>query len=419
MNLPEGIDSAAFEEAMRQPPSVSLKLNRRKCSNPADLGYGQLQTVSWCPSGYYLDERPVFTLNPLLHAGVFYVQDASSMIYETIVSRLLELHLIPESPVVLDLCAAPGGKTTSMINALPDSSFVVANEVMPKRVRILQENLAKWGYPDVMVTNSQVSAFISLGERFDLVAVDAPCSGEGMMRKDPDAVRQWSPGLVAQCASLQREILADAVRLIKPGGIMIYSTCTFNRTENEENVAFLVEDLGLVPLDLKWLEEWGIGSQLDSPYPAMRFMPHITRGEGLFVAVVQKPVGADGGSQEITKEKLAAIIRKKLRVIGNDEEKSDTAKPKHDRISKKEKVIDRPDPLLPLRTDFVHDSFPTVSLSADEALAYLRHEALRLPDSAPKGYVVVTFQGHPLGFVKNLGNRANNLYPSQWKIRIK
>lgn len=418
MLLPEGIDIKAFETAMSLPPVVSVKLNRRKCSDVADIGYGALQRVPWCDSGYYLELRPVFTLNPLLHSGLFYVQDASSMIYETIVSRLRTLGLIPLAPLVIDLCAAPGGKTTSMINALPDDALVIANEVVPKRAAILQENILKWGFPGVTVTNSSVSDVAALGPVFDLVAVDAPCSGEGMMRKDAEAVAQWSPALVTQCAVLQREILPDAVSLLKPGGILIYSTCTFNRTENEENVEWLVDNFGLKPLDMDFPEEWGIGSQIASPYPAMRFMPHITRGEGLFVAVFQKPVDSEGLSPEVSRTRIADKIANKLRVLRFDSPDTPKTKAKGKKAESKS-LTDRPDPVAPLSLDFNPAAYPVVDLSEEDALSYLRHEALRLPPETPLGYVVVTFRGNRLGFVKNIGSRANNLYPSRWKIRMK
>lgn len=405
--IPEGVDAEAFAQAMTQPPAVSLKLNRRKCADVEKLGYGRLEPVAWCTSGFYLDERPSFTLNPLLHAGLFYVQDASSMIYETIAGELLSRGLFPECPLVLDMCAAPGGKTTSLINALPDGAFVVANEIMPKRAAILRENIIKWGYPEVIVTNSSSEPFARLGELFDLIAVDAPCSGEGMMRKDEEARRQWSPALVRQCAAMQREILADAVRALKPGGCLIYSTCTFNRTENEEQVEWLVSEFDLEPVDMNFPAEYGIGTQLKSPWPAMRFMPHITRGEGLFAAVLRKK----GQGIETGKDKLAEKIRKSARVI---HPAVSGKAPKNWKDKEKEQ---RPDIALPLSADYDRQSYPETELSLDEALNYLRHEVLRLPEDVARGFVVVTYGGFPLGFVKNIGNRANNLYPSEWRIR--
>lgn len=208
------------------------------------------------------------------------------MIHETLVKGIVDS--LPDSPIVLDLCAAPGGKTTSAINALPDSALVLANEVMPKRAAILRENLLKWGFPGVAVSNNQTKAFADR-ELFDLVIVDAPCSGEGMMRKEPEAAAQWSRGLVAQCAALQREILTDAVNALRPGGFLIYSTCTFNVHENEENLRFAAETFGLEPIltGLAWRGR--IAPEATGSLPALRFMPHLTRGEGLFAAMLRKP----------------------------------------------------------------------------------------------------------------------------------
>lgn len=397
-----GLDFDAFARAMSGPASVSIKLNRRKCTDPAETGYTSEESVKWCGSGYYLAERPKFTLNPLMHGGAFYVQDASSMIYETIVDRLIADHGLSESALTLDMCAAPGGKTTSMINSLGDGATVIANEIMPQRAKALRENLLKWGFPRIMATSNDTSRFARCGEAFDLIAVDAPCSGEGMMRKEEMAVSQWSPGLVKQCAALQREILENAVAALRPGGFLVYSTCTFNRHEDEENVEWLIEQRGLESVDLNLPEEWDIGTQIGSPYPAMRFMPHITRGEGLFAAVFRKP----GDAPATNHEKARDMVRKNCKVI-LDGIPTVTAKGK----------IEIPASEWALSTDFLKDRFPRAELDTETALSYLRHEAIRLGSETPKGFVVVTYKGHPLGFVKNIGNRANNLYPAEWRIR--
>lgn len=402
-----GIDGEAFARAMSEPASVSIKVNRRKL--PLDsthsiniLGYGELEHVKWCNSGFYLDQRPKFTLHPLLHAGVFYVQDASSMIHETLTKSIIDTGDIPSDPLVLDLCAAPGGKTTSIINALPDGATVIANEVMPQRAQILKENLLKWGYPQIIATSSQTKSFAACGEIFDIIAVDAPCSGEGMMRKDEKAVEQWSHGLIAKCANLQREILSDAYDALRPGGYLIYSTCTFNRQEDEENVEWLVENLGLEPVTPSLPDNTGIGTQIESPYPALRFMPHLTRGEGLFAAILRKP----GNAPAANRKKAIETIKKKTKVILDG----------IPRVTTKGKT-DIPTSEWALSTDFPKDQYPFVELEEELALSYLRHEALRLPESTPRGFIVVTYKGFPLGFVKNIGNRANNLFPSEWRIR--
>lgn len=402
-----GEEANAFEEAMREPPSVSIKLNRRKAKNVADTGYENLEPVKWCGSGFYLPERPRFTSNPLLHAGVFYVQDASSMIYETVMERILPMSLdTGQPPVVLDLCAAPGGKTTSMINALPDGSLIVANEYVKSRANVLRENLIKWGYPDIVVTNSPTSVLARIGAAFDIVAVDAPCSGEGMMRKDETARAQWSEGLIHQCATLQREILSDAVRMLKPGGFLIYSTCTYNREEDEEQLEWLAGEYGMVPFDLDLPAEWGFGRGIDTDLPSYRFMPHITRGEGLFLAVMRKE--EDMPEKTVGKSALLAKIDKTAKVICR-------GIPQYTEKGR----LRIPESVSVLAADYDRSLYPEAELGEDDALAYLRHEAIRLPEDAPKGYVAVTYRGHPLGLVKNLGSRANNMYPGEWKIKYK
>lgn len=396
-----------FLEAMSAPPAVSIKLNRRKCLDAYDAGYFGTTPVKWCPLGFYLPERPSFTLNPLLHAGVFYVQDASSMIYGAIAEKIVPMALDTGCPLrVLDLCAAPGGKTTSLINALPDDSIIVANEYVSARAAVLKENLIKWGYPNFMVTNSPTSRFREIPESFDIVAVDAPCSGEGMMRKEEIAVSQWGPGLQKQCAALQREILADAFASLKPGGFMIYSTCTFNRLENEENVRYLVEESGMVPIDMGFPEEWGIGKGFDTPYPCMRFIPHITKGEGLFVAILRKE-GDFPDTRGLKEKQFRHLCASKLRIVCDGIPRTITKG--RDEVPTSESV---------LATDFSRGSLPEKDVDLDTALKYLRHEALCLDSETPKGFVVITYKGFPLGLVKNIGTRANNLYPAQWRIRI-
>lgn len=415
LELPEGFrvqmqgllgdDYDNFIAAMQQNPAVSIKLNRRKCTDPAVIGYEGFTPVPWCRSGFYLPERPVFTLNPLLHAGAFYVQEAASMIYEWIAEKIVPMAFDTGKTLrVIDLCAAPGGKTTSLINAIPDGSTVVANEFIPQRAAVLKENLLKWGYPDIYVTNSPVDKFQKLPATFDIVAVDAPCSGEGMMRKEEVARSQWGPGLIAQCSSLQRDILSTAVEIMKPGGFLIYSTCTFNRDENEENLRWLVEEKGLVPVDLFPDPEWGILPAIDSDYPALRFIPHATQGEGLFAAVLRKETDSEAPAKKY--KDFGEALRKSVKVIADGIPLS-TTKGK-DLIPTSESV---------LATNFRKGSLPVAEVDKDTALNYLRHEALRLDNDIPRGFVVIEYQGFPLGIVKNIGSRANNLYPAQWRIR--
>lgn len=480
VSLP-GVDSDALLKALDTPPAIGVRRNRHKDSafTPPDIFTpGVSEAVGWCADGVRLRERPSFTLDPLLHAGAYYVQDPSSMIYQQIVERLAGL--LSQSGVeplcILDFCAAPGGKTTAIINALPPESMVVANEFNPQRGKILRENLEKWGYPRVITTGSPSSAYAAMGEAFDIVAVDAPCSGEGMMRKEEIARSQWSAALVEDCARLQREILRDVASTVRPGGYLIYSTCTFNLKENEENSIFISDELGLEPVGIDALALEGFMPG-DTPsrallpgVEALRFMPHLTDGEGLYVSVFHKPgditatrspghhtadipprkrKSAKGGKKgeksankaagEISGEsaaRLRSLVDERLQPVFEMNGDSVTMLPGPmlplmERLKrcgvfitgaglpiagiKGNQVI--PDSRLPLSTAIAPGMFPTAELSKEDALRYLRRESLSLPPNIPAGYVVVTYEGRPLGMVKNLGSRANNLYPRHWRIR--
>lgn len=408
------IDAERLLAALDTPPVVSIKVNRRKSlpapdmelsisSDSCDSASNIDGHVPWCPSGIYLKSRPKFTLNPLMHAGAFYVQDASSMIYETIISSLID-ELGSQSPaLVLDACAAPGGKSTSIINSLPDSWHIVANEFVPSRAAILRENIMKWGFPNFSVTNSPVDKLASAGAMFSIVAVDAPCSGEGMMRKEPIARSQWSETLVKQCALLQKEILANAVDALLPGGFLIFSTCTFNPIENEDNLRWLAEDMGLMPVEPNTADGVEIPRQIYGDFPALRFMPDITKGEGLFLAILRKP-----GTYSPLKNPVKSLqkVLSKCRVI------ADTYPlPTH----KGKEII--PDGTAPLNVLFDKEKYPLVEVDRNTALEFLRHNPLSLPEDAKSGINVVTYKGLPLGLVKNIGNRANNMYPKEWRIK--
>ena len=423
-------------------PETALRVNKRK---PIEMPlYPDMSQVPWCESGYYLSERPSFTQNPLLHAGAFYVQDASSMIYETIVRGL-----VSDSPVeVCDLCAAPGGKTTAILNALPDGSVMLANEFSSSRANILKENLCKYGYPNVIVTNTDTSRLAELKNRFDIMAIDAPCSGEGMMRKEEAARSQWSEGLIKQCAALQREIIANGVEMLKPGGYLISSTCTFNTSEDEDNAAWIAETFELEPVNTNLAGQYGIQGETKGSIPCLRFMPGFTRGEGLFVAVFRKPCAVLGESVRLKGKKKGNKGGEKI-----DKRHIDTARlwvdgdfetiihnghilalspatasllesiPKGVRVMSAGVEVGeiKGKDLIPAHelamSTALANPFPKIELSLDNALRYLSRDTIMLPEGTPKGYLTVTYQGFALGFLKNLGNRSNNLYPSEYRIR--
>ncbi|MDE7386948.1 MAG: hypothetical protein K2N28_07390 [Muribaculaceae bacterium] len=425
------------------PASVSVRLNMRGSHKPVtDIAGRPLgNPVPWCDNGYYLAERPRFTLDPAIHQGRYYVQDASSMFLSHVIDTLTRDER--DTPLVyLDACAAPGGKTTAAIDRLPAGSLVVANEWDFKRASILRENLSKWGHPDTVVSRGDTRRIAKLRAMFDIIAADVPCSGEGMMRKDPEAVSQWSPALVAQCAERQREIIDNLWPALKPGGLFIYSTCTFNRAENEEMVAYIADTYGAEPVDIDTAAFPGILPGIGTPYPCYRFMPHRVEGEGLFMAVLRKPGTASptkaNDNQRRRPEKTAAAklpdwLPASLHLTTTPDGELYGISPAWKQHLAK--LLDALDVIMPgthLATvkgrDYIpaqalalsplyrRGSLPEVEVDTDTALAYLHRDTIVLPDGTPRGFVLLTHGGYPLGWVKNIGNRSNNLYPPQWRI---
>ena len=423
-----------FVQALETEPVVSIRFNGRKMEADSSLN-----AVPWASAGRYLESRPVFTADPLFHAGCYYVQEASSMFVEQVVRQYVD------RPVrALDLCAAPGGKSTLLLSLLPQGSMLVSNEPVPLRAQILAENVTKWGNAASLVTRNEPADFAPFRNFFDFVLVDAPCSGEGMFRKDSYAVEQWSVSNVEQCARRQREIVADIWESLRPGGLMVYSTCTFNREENEDCVEWIANELGAEVLEVKIDDEWNItGSLTTEGLPVYRFIPGYTAGEGLFLAVLRK----DGSStavqpkaprMQLAPAKLKSEVAKWIAAPGDFDfvMQGDTviAMPKEHTaamlaLQQKLKVLHMALPLaevknnkiLPLHalamsTELVAQAFNTVELEREKALAYLHREALLFAD-APVGHLLLTYKGTPIGFVKNIGNRANNLYPAEWRIR--
>ncbi|MDD5816920.1 MAG: rRNA cytosine-C5-methyltransferase [bacterium] len=416
-------------------PSVAIRVNPLKA--PADAAPA-LRRVPWCDAGRYLAEREPFTFDVDFQSGRYYVQDASSMFVHHVLR-----HLVKEPVRYLDLCAAPGGKTTTAISALPQGSMVVANEIVNARARVLCENLQKWGAPRCVVTCNAPHHFGRLSHFFDVVAADVPCSGEGMMRKDEQACRQWSPALVKQCADLQRSIIADVWDALRPGGWLIYSTCTYNTLENEQMLAWMVHEYGAEPVAVPVPEQWHIHPAIEGNLPCYRFMPHRTEGEGLFMAVLRKP---EAPRKEVRLKKAKATKAKPLPVPKDVRFRLKDAD-HFDFSVVNDEVVAVPADMAPIMPAFAdlnvmhmgvnvgaikgkncvpsHSlalssalnpaAFPTCEVDYLAAMAFLRGEALSLPQ-APRGYVLLTYHSQPIGFVNNLGNRANNLYPKAWRV---
>ena len=370
-----------YLQSFEEPAPVSIRLNPKKM---ADSGWmmDDIEQVPWCRNGFYLKQRPNFTFDPLFHAGCYYVQEASSMFLDEVLRQMHNAYVNYQPSAIrpltaLDLCAAPGGKSTLLRSALPADCVLYSNEPIRTRASILLENVTKWGYENHIVTNCYPRDYRQAKMKFDLILCDVPCSGEGMFRKDEATIREWSPQQVEKCWQLQREIVSDAWACLNDGGIMIYRTCTFNTKENEENIRWMLQefDCEVVPIETK--PEWNItGSLLEGfTEPVYRFIPGISRGEGLFMCALRK-----GGKKEEGRGKTSDI-----RLLTSD---------------------------FRLQTSDIK-----IELTYAQAMAYLRHEALILPEDTPRGIVTVCFEGHPLGPAKNIGSRANNLYPKEWKIK--
>lgn len=423
-----------FVQALDEEPVVSVRHNDNKRFSALSG-----DTVPWAVAGNYLPNRPAFTADPQFHAGCYYVQEASSMFIEQIVRQ----HVA--SPVrALDLCAAPGGKSTHLLSLLPQGSMLVSNEPMPLRAQVLAENVIKWGNASAVVTKNEPADFAPLRNFFDFVLVDAPCSGEGMFRKDAYAVEQWSLSNVRQCAKKQREILSDIWESLRPGGLLVYSTCTFNREENEDCVEWIAETLGAEPLSVEVCSEWNItGSLTTKGLPVYRFIPGRTKGEGLFMALLRKAGDAPLSQPRPPRVKFAdaKVVREVQKWIKQPaafdfvmHDDSVIAMPKEHAaamslLNQKLRVLHCALPLaqvknnkmlpvhaLAMSSELESSAFKVVEVEREKALSYLHREALQFAGE-PVGYLLLAYKGVPLGFVKNIGNRANNLYPAEWRIR--
>lgn len=427
-----------FMQSLQTERETSVRLNDKCDFSRLDMLHASgMEEVPWCSEGYYLKTRPQFTLDPFLHAGCYYVQEASSMF----VQQVLEQYVNPNS-VVLDMCAAPGGKSTLISEFLGNEGLLISNEVVRQRVFILSENVQKWGNGNVVVTHNPARDFgDQLENVFDCVLVDAPCSGEGMFRKDEGAVDDWSLRNVDMCAERQREILRYVWPALKPGGVMIYSTCTYNEKEDERNALFIRDELGADILPVAYDPEWGI---VESSKAGYHFYPHKTRGEGFYLCALRKhdapftpfrpkPEKKKTQTIEFLSEMRSWLQHPENWTIRQYDRFSDAYPRKYKELIEflsthmicistgfgigelRGKYI-APQHSLSMLKDLRKEAFPEVPLSHDMALGYLRAEALIIPDQ-PLGTLLLTYQGVPLGFAKNVGNRCNNLYPNEWRIR--
>jgi len=465
-----GSDYTAFAAALQEPPPVSIRYNAGRNQQPATSNQ-QTTPILWHPQGRYLPERPVFTLDPTLHAGAYYVQEAASMFLREALRQVVDF----SKPLkVLDLCAAPGGKSTLLADMLSEGvqrrvahlegvphvapeqgvpllslspdSLLVANEVIKTRVAPLRENLERWGCPNVAVVSAEAEVFGAMQGWFDVVVCDAPCSGEGLFRKDPDSVREWSPEAVELCAARQRRILAAAVEAVAPGGVLAYSTCTYNRSENEDNAAWLAAEFDLEPLRLAVPADWGItvGEQ-----GGCRFFPHRTRGEGFFIAIFRKK-NDDSPPRHVPLAQFAQLkplpknaVPEATRWLRPDVEARFFQTPSGEVLALPAALeshflfLDKhlkakwfglnmgefkgkdfiPSHALAL-SRWASPALPALSLSREQALFFLKKETFPVPPATPLGWTLAQYEGLNLGWIKLLPNRMNNYLPPERRIRM-
>ncbi len=428
---------------MHQSPErvTSIRLQQQKISGISAV-FPQLDTtpVPWTSGGYYLSSRPSFTFDPLFHAGTYYVQEASSMFLEEAIRQTTDTG----APIrALDLCAAPGGKSTLIQGAIHPDSVLVANEVIKTRAALLADNITKWGAANVVVTNNDPRDFTRLPAYFDLMIVDAPCSGSGLFRRDPEAVEEWSQDNVILCSQRQQRILADALPALKPGGVLIYSTCSYAVEEDEEIMDWLMEHFEMENIPLQLRPEWHIVETASVGHKAMgyRFYPDQVRGEGFFIACFRKlggpaqPPKIKAGFSSLPR-KEAELVRpwlqnaEEMALMAHKGEAMALSIPlaKEIALIQKQLYIRKagvkagqltprelvPDHQLAVST-CIADNLPAAELSLEQALRYLRKEEFT-PEGAAKGWNLMRFNGKNLGWAKVLPNRINNYYPKELRI---
>lgn len=445
--LPEGfikriktqkyIDAEALLKALAEPSPVSIRINQRKW-NRKPLNS---EPVPWSDNGYYLKTRPSYTLDPLFHAGCYYPQEASSMFTEHVIKQFID---VSEPVRVLDLCGAPGGKSIIIADMLSPDSLLVANEVIKSRASVLAESLTKWGTGNAIVTQSDPSSFGRFEGYFDIILVDAPCSGEGMFRTDV-ARDEWSESSAGHCSERQKRILTDVWPALKENGVLIYSTCTFNPDENEEIIKWLVDKQKAESVKIDVSDFIGIKEIDYHEIKGYGFYPDKIRGEGFFIALVRKTekqgFSASGKNKMAdfrparnelqTVRKWTGLPDERLLKWGEDIWGLPCSMDNYINLFQDLRIVKAgtkictvknkdylPSHELVLSDLLSTDIFPSIELTYEEAIAFLRRDSLR-PKTGQKGWTLVKYMGINIGLVKDLGNRLNNYYPVEWRIRMK
>jgi len=428
-------DIDQLNEAHQLPPVVSVRLNPIKPSK----AFADATPVPWCTQGRYLDQRPSFTADPLLHAGCYYVQEASSMFLEHALKQMVDF---TQRLMALDLCAAPGGKSTLLSSLLNEQSLLLSNEVIPSRVSMLTENLTKWGQLNTWVCSNDPKQFAPINNLFDIVLIDAPCSGSGLFRKMPDFIHDWDMDHVHLCSQRQQRIVHDIFPSVKEEGIMVYMTCSFCEEENEQMVDIILQEFDVDSCAIDIPAEWGIVetiSQVKQGY-GYRFFPHLLNGEGFFLACFkkrtsgEKPNKIDPNRSRKNKTDLTSLqsfvdTANKVGLLQNDhlmmieEAHAEYAEyfAQHLKVVKKGilcgKVIRGeliPEHELAMYAHLRRD-IPAVDVNLEQAVRYLQREPIEI-DCPAKGWFLLRYEGQSLGWIKNLGNRINNYYPSHYRI---